>query len=70
MPLPREQELRELRAQARKDGRYDPSLDEGDALEDIGDPSSSNLFVGNLHPDVDEEVRACWKNNMIILFHQ
>ena len=35
---------------------YDPAEDGGGSFDE-GDPSTTNLYVGNLAPDVDEEAR-------------
>ena len=36
---------------------YDPAEDGGGSFDE-GDPSTTNLYVGNLAPDVDEEAWA------------
>lgn len=56
----REQEAREERQRIRRE--QGPGWeDEKDGSFDDGDPYTTNLYVGNLAPDVDEEVRppAC-----------
>ena len=54
----REQEAREERQRLRRERGvdYDPAED-GAGSFDEGDPFTTNLYVGNLAPDVDEEVR-------------
>lgn len=55
---PREQKAREERQRMRRERglEYDPAEDGGGSFDE-GDPSTTNLYVGNLAPDVDEE--AC-----------
>lgn len=57
-PLPRrEQEERE----ARKEAGLPPPQEEvrpGAGSFDSGDPHTTNLFIGNLAPDCDEQVRV------------
>ena len=57
MLLRREQEEREARQQELRDLGLPANADEMDpgALNDV-DPYTTNLYVGNLAPDVDEEV--------------
>lgn len=54
----REQEAREERQRLRRERgeAYDPA-EEGGGSFDEGDPFTTNLYVGNLAPDVDEEAR-------------
>ncbi len=54
----REQEAREERQRLRRERgeAYDPAEDGGGSFDE-GDPFTTNLYVGNLAPDVDEEAR-------------
>ncbi|DBA82509.1 TPA: hypothetical protein ACH3X2_000737 [Trebouxia sp. C0005] len=54
--LKREQERREERQKMRADagGALDPMDDEGSF--DDGDPYTTNLYIGNLTPDINEEI--------------
>ncbi|KAK9825189.1 hypothetical protein WJX81_005170 [Elliptochloris bilobata] len=55
--LKKEQEAREERQRMRRErgAEYDPTEDGGGSFDE-GDPFTTNLYVGNLAPDVDEEV--------------
>ena len=62
----REQEAREERQRMRRERgvEYDPAEDGGGSFDE-GDPSTTNLYVGNLAPDVDEEA---WRSSCSRLF--
>lgn len=52
----RQQEEREERQRARREKGFTDPFDDGLGSFDDGDPYTTNLYVGNLAPDVDEEV--------------
>ena len=56
MWIQREQEAREERQRLRREQGAELE-DDGAGSFDDGDPYTTNLYVGNLAPDVDEEVR-------------
>ena len=55
----RDQEAREERQRLRRERGGVPDPDDGLGSFDDGDPCTTNLYVGNLAPGVDEEVWAC-----------
>ncbi|CAD7701765.1 unnamed protein product [Ostreobium quekettii] len=57
--LKRDQELREERFKSRREGRatgFDVFPDDNQGSFADGDPYTTNLYVGNLAPDVDEDI--------------
>ncbi len=52
----RQHEEREERQRARREQGFSDPFDDGLGSLDDGDPYTTNLYVGNLAPDVDEEV--------------
>ena len=58
MPCRREQEEREARKEAGLPLPGEEAPFGGRGSHDVGDQSTTNLFIGNLAPDVDEQVGA------------